>query len=135
MLRRACASGAAARSRTSDVAALTPWIDWAFAGESGAAEGGLNRRHPRESGASNQSNRSVVANGSPAFAVMTTTYLETQIMAPRVLISDALSSAAVQIFKNRGIEVDFQPKLGADKEKLAEISAVTTGSRSARPPR
>src|SRR5436305_2370603 len=42
-------------------------------------------------------------------------------MAPRVLISDALSSAAVQIFKDRGIEVDFQPKLGADKEKLAEL--------------
>src|SRR5438270_3433393 len=42
-------------------------------------------------------------------------------MAPRVLISDALSSAAVQIFKDRGIQVDFQPKLGADKEKLAEV--------------
>src|SRR6185295_16345098 len=42
-------------------------------------------------------------------------------MAPRVLISDALSSAAVQIFKDRGIEVDFQPKLGADKDKLAEM--------------
>ena len=41
-------------------------------------------------------------------------------MAPRVLISDALSPAAVQIFKDRGIEVDFQPKLGADKEKLAD---------------
>src|SRR5262245_29127729 len=41
-------------------------------------------------------------------------------MAPRVLISDALSDAAVQIFKDRGIEVDFQPKLGADREKLAE---------------
>src|SRR5918911_164293 len=41
-------------------------------------------------------------------------------MTPRVLISDALSPAAVQIFKDRGIEVDFQPKLGADKEKLAE---------------
>src|SRR5450631_2832290 len=40
---------------------------------------------------------------------------------PRVLISDALSPAAVQIFKDRGIEVDFQPKLGADKEKLAEL--------------
>src|SRR5947209_13508617 len=43
------------------------------------------------------------------------------IMAPKVLISDALSPAAVQIFKDRGVEVDFQPKLGADKEKLAEI--------------
>jgi D-3-phosphoglycerate dehydrogenase len=42
-------------------------------------------------------------------------------MAPRVLISDALSAAAVQIFKDRGIEVDFQPALGKDKEKLAEI--------------
>src|ERR1700677_1169151 len=40
-------------------------------------------------------------------------------MAPRVLISDALSPAAVQIFKNRGIEVDFQPNLGKDKDKLA----------------
>src|SRR6187397_1844354 len=42
-------------------------------------------------------------------------------MPPKVLISDALSPAAVQIFKDRGLEVDFQPKLGADKEKLAEI--------------
>jgi len=38
---------------------------------------------------------------------------------PRVLISDALSPAAVQIFKDRGIEVDFQPALGKDKDKLA----------------
>ncbi|MDB5601922.1 MAG: D-3-phosphoglycerate dehydrogenase [Xanthobacteraceae bacterium] len=42
-------------------------------------------------------------------------------MAPRVLISDALSPAAVQIFKDRGIEVDFQPNLGKDKDKLAEL--------------
>src|SRR5215469_12387103 len=42
-------------------------------------------------------------------------------MAPNVLISDALSPAAVQIFKDRGIEVDFQPKLGADKERLAQV--------------
>ncbi|MFC0241888.1 phosphoglycerate dehydrogenase [Rhodopseudomonas telluris] len=41
--------------------------------------------------------------------------------APKVLISDALSEAAVQIFKDRGIDVDFQPALGKDKEKLAEI--------------
>jgi D-3-phosphoglycerate dehydrogenase len=40
---------------------------------------------------------------------------------PKVLISDALSPAAVQIFKDRGIEVDFQPTLGKDKEKLAEL--------------
>jgi D-3-phosphoglycerate dehydrogenase len=40
---------------------------------------------------------------------------------PRVLISDALSPAAVQIFKDRGVEVDFQPNLGKDKDKLAAI--------------
>ncbi len=40
---------------------------------------------------------------------------------PKVLISDALSPAAVQIFKDRGIEVDFQPALGKDKEKLAAM--------------
>src|SRR6201988_1107779 len=44
-------------------------------------------------------------------------------MPPKVLISDALSPAAVQIFKDRGLEVDFQPKLGSDKEKLAEAIA------------
>ncbi|MDK1388414.1 phosphoglycerate dehydrogenase [Sinorhizobium sp. 8-89] len=42
-------------------------------------------------------------------------------MAPRVLVSDELSETAVQIFRDRGLEVDFQPKLGKDKEKLAEI--------------
>src|SRR5688500_17713263 len=42
-------------------------------------------------------------------------------MAPKVLISDALSPAAVQIFKDRGIEVAFQPNLGKDKDKLAEV--------------
>jgi D-3-phosphoglycerate dehydrogenase / 2-oxoglutarate reductase len=41
-------------------------------------------------------------------------------MTPKVLISDALSSAAVAIFKERGLEVDFQPNLGKNKEKLAE---------------
>ncbi len=42
-------------------------------------------------------------------------------MAPKVLISDKLSEAAVQIFRDRGIDVDFQPDLGKDKEKLAEV--------------
>jgi D-3-phosphoglycerate dehydrogenase len=40
---------------------------------------------------------------------------------PKVLISDALSPAAVQIFKDRGIEVEFQPNLGKDKDKLAAM--------------
>jgi D-3-phosphoglycerate dehydrogenase len=42
-------------------------------------------------------------------------------MTPRVLISDALSPAAVQIFKDRGVDVDFQPNLGKEKDKLAEL--------------
>lgn len=42
-------------------------------------------------------------------------------MAPRVLISDKLSDAAVQIFKDRGIDVDFQPDLGKDKDKLLSV--------------
>jgi D-3-phosphoglycerate dehydrogenase len=49
------------------------------------------------------------------------------VMAPKVLISDALSDAAVQIFKDRGIEVDFQPKLGPDKEKLAALIGTFDG--------
>ncbi|MGL4975216.1 MAG: hydroxyacid dehydrogenase, partial [Bosea sp. (in: a-proteobacteria)] len=40
---------------------------------------------------------------------------------PRVLISDALSPAAVQIFKDRGIDVTFDPSLGKDKDKLAAM--------------
>jgi D-3-phosphoglycerate dehydrogenase len=42
-------------------------------------------------------------------------------MPPKVLISDALSAAAIQIFKERGVEVDFQPNLGKDKDKLAAV--------------
>ena len=40
---------------------------------------------------------------------------------PRVLISDALSPAAVQIFKDRGIDVTFDASLGKDKDKLAAV--------------
>ena len=40
-------------------------------------------------------------------------------MTPRVLISDRLSEAAVDIFKRRGIDVDYQPELGKDKPALA----------------
>ena len=40
---------------------------------------------------------------------------------PRVLVSDKLSPTAVQIFRERGVEVDYLPDLGKDKDKLAEI--------------
>jgi D-3-phosphoglycerate dehydrogenase / 2-oxoglutarate reductase len=42
-------------------------------------------------------------------------------MAPRVLVSDELSETAVQIFRDRGVEVDYLPKLGKDKEALAAV--------------
>ena len=40
---------------------------------------------------------------------------------PKVLVSDKLSETAVQIFRDRGVEVDYLPDLGKDKEKLAEV--------------
>ena len=41
--------------------------------------------------------------------------------APKVLISDALSETAVAIFKDRGLDVTFEPDLGKDKERLAQM--------------
>jgi D-3-phosphoglycerate dehydrogenase / 2-oxoglutarate reductase len=40
-------------------------------------------------------------------------------MTPRVLISDKLSPAAVDVFRERGIAVDYEPDLGADKAAVA----------------
>ena len=40
---------------------------------------------------------------------------------PKVLVSDKLSETAVQIFRDRGVEVDYLPDLGKDKDKLAEV--------------
>ncbi|WP_395685682.1 phosphoglycerate dehydrogenase [Aestuariivirga sp.] len=42
--------------------------------------------------------------------------------APRVLVSDKLSETAVQIFRDRGVDVDYQPELGKDKDRL--LSAI-----------
>jgi D-3-phosphoglycerate dehydrogenase / 2-oxoglutarate reductase len=42
-------------------------------------------------------------------------------LAPRVLISDALSSVVVAIFKERGIETVFQPALGKDRNRLSTV--------------
>ncbi|MEM6465163.1 MAG: NAD(P)-dependent oxidoreductase, partial [Pseudomonadota bacterium] len=39
----------------------------------------------------------------------------------KVLISDKLSQAAIQIFKDAGVEVDFQPDLGKDPDALAAV--------------
>ena len=37
---------------------------------------------------------------------------------PKVLVSDKLSETAVQIFRDRGVDVDFRPELGKDKDAL-----------------
>ena len=42
-------------------------------------------------------------------------------MAPKVLVSDKLSETAVQIFRDRGIDVTFDPTIGKDKDRLAEV--------------
>jgi D-3-phosphoglycerate dehydrogenase len=46
---------------------------------------------------------------------------------PRVLISDELSPAAVQIFKDAGVEVVFEPSLGRDKERLEKMIGAFDG--------
>jgi D-3-phosphoglycerate dehydrogenase len=48
-------------------------------------------------------------------------------MAPRVLVSDKLSETAVQIFRDRGIDVTFEPTLGKDKEGLLEAIGAYDG--------
>ena len=42
-------------------------------------------------------------------------------MKPRVLVSDKLSTAAVAVFADRGIDVDYQPDLGKDKDQLLSV--------------
>ena len=46
---------------------------------------------------------------------------------PKVLISDELSKAAVNIFKERGVDVAYEPKLGKDKEKLKSVIELYDG--------
>ena len=40
---------------------------------------------------------------------------------PKVLVSDSLSETAVQIFRDRGVDVDFEPGLGKKPDELSEI--------------
>ncbi len=47
--------------------------------------------------------------------------------APKVLISDELSPAAVAIFRDNGIDVTFEPALGRDKERLEQIIGAYDG--------
>ena len=46
---------------------------------------------------------------------------------PKVLISDELSETAVNIFKERGVDVTYEPKLGKDKAKLEQVIGLYDG--------
>jgi 4'-phosphopantetheinyl transferase superfamily len=39
-------------------------------------------------------------------------------MTPRVLVSDKLSETAAQIFRDRGVDVDYEPDRGCDNDAL-----------------
>ena len=52
---------------------------------------------------------------------------------PRVLIADKLSPAAIDIFKQRGVDADI--KTGLTKDELLKIIGTMTAWPSARPPR
>ena len=90
---------------TSDLEALTPWLDYAFASEkAGAREG----------------RRLTLSAARHACAATSPFPLQEGAM-PKVLVSDKLSKTAVQIFKDNGVEVDYLPDLGKDKDKLLEV--------------
>ncbi len=40
---------------------------------------------------------------------------------PKVLISDALSETAADIFRDRGVDVDYEPGLGKDRDRLLSV--------------
>ncbi len=46
---------------------------------------------------------------------------------PKVLISDDLSETAVNIFKERGVDVTYEPKLGKDKDRLLSVIGLYDG--------
>ena len=48
-------------------------------------------------------------------------------MATKVLVSDKLSETAVQIFRDRGIDVTFDPSIGKDKDKLLSVIGAYDG--------
>ena len=101
---------------TADVAALMPWIAYAFHAEIAAAVTCRSRAvRPTYQTIRIPENAAFARSSSPPDII------GAHPMAPRVLVSDELSETAVQIFRDRGVEVDYMPKLGKDKEKLAEI--------------
>ena len=105
----------------SDLEALMPWIEWAFDSTEGRAQAG--RLILLAGGA--------IRRPFPSIPL----FIEEASWRPRVLVSDALSETAVEIFRRHGVEVDYLPDLGKDKDKLARSSAIMTAWRSVPPPR
>src|ERR1700735_2751588 len=114
----------------SDVALLAQWIDWSFAEPKAQrpkapylpciCRPGQAKREPGPiTNVTEYGSRLFAPSGASAGKTLSIKVVP--MTKPKVLISDALSPAAVQIFKDRGIDVDFQPNLGKDKDKLAEI--------------
>ncbi len=99
---------------TSDIEAMLPWLEWAFHAENQRAILTPCSRRTRIPSTHFAHLRWV----GKIFPLIIE---RTHIMAPKVLISDKLSETAVQIFRDRGIDVDFLPDVGKDKDKLAEI--------------
>ena len=125
----ASGSGAARTVETSDLEALMPWIDWAFAAEIAAqAAGGLNLRVGR-----NARPTQPVGRGSPRLVPIFPKGAPDGPQSPRLR---QLSETAVQIFRDRGVDVDYLPKLGKDKDSARRRHRTSmTASPSARPPR
>ena len=105
--RRACASGAARRSRPSDLEALTALARLGLRHAEGGARKAapeLPRRRSRAATSDDQSSRKEADHG-----------------ATRSRFRQAFARPPSQIFKDRGVEVDYQPDLGKDKDKLLEV--------------
>ena len=122
---RACASGAARRSRQSDVEALLPWLDWAFAADQGEARVGWVERGTAQRDPTFTTHVGWIVGSlatlDPTYGALPPLTLPTStpMSKPRVLISDELSPAAVQIFKDRGVDVDV--KSGISKDEIEKI--------------
>ncbi len=125
---------AGATIETADMQKLMPWLSWAFETQkatlSQAAARDRQRPQAPPRGRSLHPELSAcfhaIPDGKPlrtfpGLLIVADPILQEASMAPRVLVSDELSETAVQIFRDRGVEVDFQPQLGKDKDKLLEI--------------
>jgi phosphoserine aminotransferase len=102
---------------TSDIEALMPWLDWAFAQPKGA----LKRRPPEPPGRlPNPSGRAGAVPAGPAPRFPAFRPYQGGHHGPRVLVSDKLSETAVQIFRDRGIDVDFMPSSARTRKSCSK---------------